>query len=150
MGKKKIVEKTKEELIKESETVQSALARKKGQRVKQKYESGRIYIKASYNNTFITVTDKQGNVLAWMSAGSLGFSGPKKSTPFAASKVAGAIAEKLHRSGPFNVDIFVRGIGGGRDSAVRSLAAKGFNILSIKDVTPIPHNGPRPPKVRRV
>jgi small subunit ribosomal protein S11 len=98
----------------------------------------------------ITVTDEKGNVLTWMSAGSLGFSGPKKSTPFAAAKVAEAIAQKLEKTGPLNVEILVRGVGGGRDSAVRTLAAKGFNILAIKDVTPIPHNGPRPPKVRRV
>ncbi|MCP6720344.1 MAG: 30S ribosomal protein S11 [Patescibacteria group bacterium] len=150
MGKKKITKKTREELIKESEAVESALTRKRGQTIKQKHENGRIYIRASYNNTFITVTDSKGNVVTWMTAGSLGFSGPKKSTPFAASKVAGAIMEKIQRSGPFNVDILVRGVGGGRDSAVRSLAAKGLNILSIKDVTPIPHNGPRRRKARRV
>jgi small subunit ribosomal protein S11 len=85
-----------------------------------------------------------------MSAGSLGFSGPKKATPFAASKVAEAIAEKVKRSGPMNVEIVLRGIGKGRDSAMRTLTAKGFNITGIRDMTPIPHNGPRPRKVRRV
>ncbi|MEK7192394.1 MAG: 30S ribosomal protein S11 [Patescibacteria group bacterium] len=118
--------------------------------VAKKFESGRVYVKASYNNTLITVTDDKGDILAWGSAGALGFSGPKKATPFAASKIVAALAEKLKKSGPVNVKVFVTGVGGGRDSSVRSLVNQGFNILSIKDVTPIPHNGPKPPKVRRV
>jgi small subunit ribosomal protein S11 len=150
MGKKKVIEKTKEEVLKESESVKGTLAKKKSGSPKGRYETGRIYIRASYNNTVITATDDKGNVLAWMSSGSLGFSGPKKSTPFAASKVAEAISEKLSRSGPSRVDIFVNGVGAGRDSALRSFVAKGFDITSIKDVTPIPHNGPRPKKARRV
>ncbi|OGG39602.1 30S ribosomal protein S11 [Candidatus Jorgensenbacteria bacterium GWA1_49_17] len=136
--------------MKESEAVESTLTEKKSAAPKGKYENGRVYVQASYNNTVITATDEKGNVIAWMSAGSLGFSGPKKSTPFAASKVAEAISEKLSRSGPFKIDVFVKGVGAGRDSALRSLAGKGLNILSIKDVTPIPHNGPRPKKARRV
>lgn len=150
MGKKKIAEKSKEELLKETESMETTLTRKTQQAVKHRVENGRIYISASYNNTLITVTDMKGNVITWMSAGSLGFSGPKKSTPFAASKVSDAIAEKIQKSGPANVEIYVRGLGSGRDSAIRALAAKGLNIVSIKDVTPIPHNGPRPAKVRRV
>lgn len=150
MGKKKVTAKSQEELIKESEQVEATAAGKAAQSVKRSVEKGRIYINATFNNTLITVTNDQGGVITWMSAGSLGFSGPKKATPFAASKVAEAIAEKVKKSGPVSVDIFVRGIGKGRDSAVRSLSAKGFNILSVKDVTPIPHNGPRPRKVRRV
>ncbi len=153
MGKKKIIKKSSAEIIKESEAIESTVAAKSsaaGTPAKQRFESGRIYVQASYNNTMITVTDSKGDVVTWMSAGSLGFSGPKKATPFAASKVAEAIAEKVKRTGPINVEIFVRGIGRGRDSAVRSLAARGFNILSVKDVTPVPHNGPRPRKVRRV
>ena len=150
MGKKKIVEKSKEELLKETESLESNIAKKTQQAIKQKFEYGRIYINATYNNTMITVTDDKGNVIAWMSAGSIGFSGPKKATPFAASKVAEAIVQKIQRSGPANVEIFVRGLGSGRDAAIRSLAAKGLNIISLKDITPIPHNGPRPPKERRV
>ncbi|MFH0712894.1 MAG: 30S ribosomal protein S11 [Candidatus Jorgensenbacteria bacterium] len=150
MGKKKVIEKTKEEVVKEPQASEGAVAEKKSVAPKGKYESGRIYIQASYNNTMITATDEKGNVIAWMSAGSLGFSGPKKSTPFAASKVAEAISEKLSRSGPFKIEVFVKGVGAGRDSALRSLAAKGLNILSIKDMTPIPHNGPRSKKARRV
>ena len=110
----------------------------------------RIYINASYNNTVITVANEGGDVLAWATAGSLGFAGPKKATPFASSKVVAAITEKLKNRVPNEIEIVVKGIGGGRDSAVRSLINQGFNIVSIKDVTPIPHNGPRPRKVRRV
>lgn len=116
----------------------------------KKVGEGRVYINASYNNTVVTVTDMQGNVLAWASAGSLGFSGPKKATPFASSKVIAAIAEKIQASGPQDISIIVKGIGSGRDSAIRSLINHGFNVTSIKDATPVPHNGPRQPKVRRV
>ncbi|OGY67902.1 MAG: 30S ribosomal protein S11 [Candidatus Harrisonbacteria bacterium RIFCSPLOWO2_02_FULL_45_10c] len=116
----------------------------------KRVDRGRVYIGASFNNTIITVTDEAGNALCWASAGGLGFSGPKKATPFAASKVVAAIAEKLKKTGLVNIDVFVTGVGSGRDSAIRSLANQGFTILSIRDVTPIPHNGPRPKKVRRV
>jgi len=123
-----------------------AVVKKTARRV----ENGRIYINASFNNTFVTVTDEKGNVIAWATAGGLGFAGPKKATPFAASKVVATIAEKISKTGPFNVEVYVSGAGSGRDSAVRSLAGFPFNILTIKDVTPIPHNGPKPPKTRRV
>lgn len=146
MGKKKVAEKS-ETVKEESATAKSASPKASA---KVKIDKGRIYIQASYNNTIITATDEKGNVLAWLSAGSMGFSGPKKSTPFAASKVAEALAEKLEKTGLKEVQIFVRGVGAGRDSSIRSFAAKGFIINSIKDVTPIPHNGPRPRKVRRV
>lgn len=148
MGKKKIIQKKEE--TKENAPQVGGQDSKVAVSTKNRIENGRVYIQASYNNTLITVTDDKGSVVTWLSAGSLGFSGPKKSTPFAASKVAEAIAEKVERSGLKNVEIYVRGVGGGRDSAIRTFANKGFNILSIKDVTPIPHNGPRPPKVRRV
>ncbi len=151
MGKKKVAQKTKEELIKENESMESTVAKQAGAAGgRLRTEQGRIYVQTTYNNTMITVTDMQGRVIAWMSAGSLGFSGPKKATPFAASKVAEAIAQKIEKTGPSTVEIYVRGVGSGRDSAVRSFAAKGLNIIAVRDVTPIPHNGPRPPKVRRV
>lgn len=150
MGKKKIATKSEETVLKEGVSTETALARQKVQKVKQRVETGRVYIKVSYNNIAITATDIKGNVLAWVTAGSLGFSGPKKATAFAASKVAEAVAEKLQRSGPSSVEVYIKGIGGGRDSALKALANRGFDILSIKDMTPIPHNGPRPPKARRV
>jgi small subunit ribosomal protein S11 len=116
----------------------------------RRIEKGRVYVKASYNNTVVTVTDEQGAVIAWATAGSTGFSGPKKATPFAASKIIGVVAEKMKNAGMSSIDVFVRGIGSGRDSAIRSLINHGFNVSSIKDVTGVPHNGPRPVKVRRV
>lgn len=151
MGKKKVAQKTQEETIKDAESVEATAVAKGGKQVaKYRCEKGNVYIQATYNNTIITVTDEKGNVVSWMSAGSLGFSGPKKATPFAAAKVAEAVVEKTQKSGPFEVKVFVKGVGSGRDSAVRTLAAKGLNVISIKDMTPIPHNGPKPKKVRRV
>ncbi len=116
----------------------------------KKVLSGKVYINASYNNTIVSVTDEKGNIIAWATAGSLGFSGPKKATPFAASKIMSVIIEKLKASGTADLNVIVKGVGSGRDSAVRSLLNQGFNINSIKDVTPVPHNGPRPAKTRRV
>ena len=151
MGKKKITTQSSEDALKDKAGVESAAARAStGAKKSKKVSEGRVYINASYNNTVITITDNTGNVLAWASAGSLGFSGPKKATPFASSKVIAALAEKIKATGPDTVSIIVKGVGSGRDSAIRSLINQGFNILSIKDATPIPHNGPRPAKVRRV
>jgi small subunit ribosomal protein S11 len=151
MGKKKIAQQTSEELLKEKAQVDSAVTRSGDpQKKSKKIERGRVYINASYNNTLVTMTDTRGNVLAWASAGSLGFSGPKKATPFASSKIVAAIAEKVKNTGLSTLEVIVKGVGSGRDSAIRSLINHGFEIASLKDVTPIPHNGPRPPKVRRV
>jgi len=152
MGKKKIIQKTEEEILKEKDKIETVMAKAASRQgaTTRRIELGRLFISASYNNTLLTATDKTGNVIAWASAGSLGFSGPKKATPFAASKIAAAISEKLKKIGVSNLEVVVKGVGAGRDSAIRSLANQGFNILSIRDATPIPHNGPRPPKVRRV
>ncbi len=155
MGKKKIiqVEKTAQQSIKENEAVENAVVKAGGEGASsrsKKIGRGRVYIKATYNNTIVTITDDKGNVMAWASAGALGFSGPKKATPFAASKIIATLTEKLKKSGLTDVSVLISGVGGGRDSAVRSLINQGFNVLSITDMTPIPHNGPRPPKIRRV
>ena len=151
MGKKKVIQKTEEEILKEGETLEKTISKAAAKpSALKKTESGRVYINASYNNTLITAADKKGDVIAWVSAGSLGFSGPKKATPFAASKAVAALAEKMKKNGINEIEIVVKGVGTGRDSAIRSLANQGFNIISIKDETPIPHNGPRPKKVRRV
>jgi small subunit ribosomal protein S11 len=150
MGKKRIIEKSEEELIKEREKVEAGVKKEfKASQTPQRRE-GRIYISSSYNNTTITLTDAKGNVLTWASAGSIGFKGTKKATPFAASKVAEAIALAANKLKMKKFSVFVKGIGGGRDSAMRSLAARGLEIISVKDCTPIPHNGCRPPKARRV
>lgn len=152
MGQKKVIEKTKEEVLKEEEKLESAAKKssEKGKASSKKIDTGAVYINITYNNIILTATDKIGNVIAWATSGSLGFSGPKKATPFAASKIVAAISEKLKKIGFSNIEIIIKGVGSSRDSAIKSLANQGFNILSIKDVTPIPHNGPRPPKVRRV
>ncbi len=112
--------------------------------------TGRAYIQATFNNTIVSLTDQNGDVLGWGSAGKAGFKGPKKSTPYAAGIVVKAVAEAVKPYGLKEVSVFVKGIGGGRESAIRGLNANGIQVLSIKDVTPIPHNGCRPPKRRRV
>lgn len=150
MGKKKVAQTTTEGALAEQERVTAAFDKSTSQKKSKRIERGRMYINASYNNTVVTITDLAGNVVAWATSGSLGFSGPKKATPFASSKIIAAIAEKVKSSGPSIVDVIVKGVGGGRDSAVRSLINHGFEIQSLRDVTPIPHNGPRPRKVRRV
>ena len=111
---------------------------------------GQAHISASYNNTIVSLSDQNGNVLAWSSAGLMGFKGPKKSTPYAAETIVRDAVTKAKNYGLQEVDVFVKGVGSGRDNAVRSLNASGLNIISIKDVTPIPHNGCRPKKPRRV
>ena len=150
MGKKKAATETKEEMLKSTDKVAEASAKVASSAAIKNVASGRIYIKATYNNTLISITDDTGNLLCWASSGGLGFAGPKKATPFAASKVVAALAEKLKKSNITNFAVYVNGIGGGRDSALRSFANQGFTLTSITDVTPIPHNGPRKPKTRRV
>lgn len=149
MGKKRIIAKTKEELFEERERVE-AKVKKEIKKTSQKIKEGNIYISSSYNNTIITLTDFNGNVLHWTSAGSIGFKGTKKATPFAASKVAEAMSAAIKKIGIEKIVIFVKGVGSGRESAIRSLAARGLDVISITDVTPVPHNGCRPHKVRRV
>ena len=111
---------------------------------------GIAHVLATFNNTLVTITDRTGNVIVWSSCGSSGFSGSKKSTPFAAQVTAEAAAKKAVEHGMKTVEVFVKGPGSGRESAIRALQAAGLSISAIKDVTPIPHNGCRPPKRRRV
>lgn len=111
---------------------------------------GCAYVQATFNNTMITVTDLNGNVLAWASAGQCGFKGPKKATPYAATVVIKTLADRLQPYGVKDLNVFVKGVGSGRDSAIRSLNANGFSVLDIKDVTPLPHNGCRAPRARRI
>jgi small subunit ribosomal protein S11 len=150
MGKKRIIQKSEKELIQETEKVESRVKKEPTIERAAGTREGRVYISSSYNNTIITLADKEGNVLTWKSAGSIGFKGTKKATPFAASKVAEAMVQTARKLGIEKVDVLVKGVGSGRESAIRSLAARGLEIGSIKDVTPIPHNGCRPPKARRV
>lgn len=130
-------------------TVKVTTKAKKAKAIRQ-VSQGCAFIQATYNNTIVTVTDVNGNTLAWSSAGACGFRGPKKATPYAASMIIKAIADKVKETGLREVAVFVTGVGSGRDSAVRALNANGFTITGIKDLTPLPHNGCRPRKARRV
>lgn len=128
----------------------AAAAPRRARRAKRTVPEGIAHVRATFNNTIVTITDQQGLVVAWSSAGSVGFKGSRKGTPFAAQMAAEACARKAADLGMRSVVVHVKGPGGGRESAVRALQAAGLNVLSIKDVTPIPHNGCRPPKRRRV
>lgn len=151
MGKKHIIKTDQEEAIKEQEKVTAKVS--KDTPIKSsiaKTREGKIYVTSSYNNTMLTLTNPRGQVLAWKTAGSVGFKGTKKSTSFASSKVAEALANVCKKIGIEKIEVLVKGVGAGRESAVRTLVTQGLNIVSIKDITPMPHNGCRPKKTRRV
>ena len=128
----------------------NASKKSKVRRVKKNVEHGQAHIQASFNNTIVTLTDAEGNALSWASAGGLGFRGSKKSTPYAAQMASETATKAALIHGLKTVDVFVKGPGSGRESAIRALAANGLQVTSISDVTPVPHNGCRPPKRRRV
>jgi small subunit ribosomal protein S11 len=142
MGKKRIIKKSGGE----GEGASKAASRA----TKKKIEHGLLYVKSTYNNTTLTLTDAQGNVLLWSSSGSMGYKGAKKGTPFAAGKVGDVLSEKAQGMGLKEVDVIIRGVGAGRESAMRAFTAKGIGITSIRDTTPVPFNGPKPRKPRRV
>lgn len=119
-------------------------------RAKKNIEKGQAHISSSFNNTMVSLTDMQGNLISWASAGGLGFRGSRKSTPFAAQEAAETASKKAMEHGLKTVEVYVKGPGSGREAAIRALQASGLEVTSIKDVTPIPHNGCRPPKRRRV
>lgn len=123
---------------------------KKRTKARQKIREGKVFIQSTYNNTIVTVTDMSGNVVAWSSAGRAGFAGTRKATPFAAQRVIAHVLEQLEPTGMTEVRIYVKGIGSAREAAVRSLSTAGLSITAIRDITPIPHNGVRPKKRRRV
>lgn len=125
-------------------------SRTKKKKIKKNISSGVVHIQSTFNNTIVTITDATGNVVSWSSSGVQGFKGSRKSTPFAAQLAAEDAAKKAQEHGMKTVEVYVKGPGAGRESALRSLQSSGFNVVMIKDVTPIPHNGCRPPKRRRV
>ena len=133
------------------------MAQQKGKKVvirrrreRKNIENGAVHIQSTFNNTIVTITDLQGNALSWASAGGLGFRGSRKSTPYAAQMAAETATKAAQIHGLKSVDVFVKGPGSGREAAIRALAACGLTVTSIRDVTPVPHNGCRPPKRRRV
>jgi len=144
MGKKRVIKKTGGE-------VDSGLkSRSLSRAPKKKIDSGILNIQATYNNTKVMLSDKKGGSVMWSSSGSLGFKGAKKGTPFAAAKVGELIGDKANIIGVKEVDVIIRGVGAGRESALRAFAGKGIEVSRIVDDTPVPHNGPRPPKSRRI
>ena len=148
MSKEKITkDNVKEQKVEEVKKKKKFKIKKKEKRV---VLNGKAYVNATFNNTIISITDNDGNVLSWSSAGSKGFKGSRKSTPYAAQIAADDAAIKAAEYGLKNIDVEVKGPGSGRETALRALQARGFKILSIKDTTPMPHNGTRPPKKRRV
>jgi small subunit ribosomal protein S11 len=123
---------------------------KKKRKIRLGGDTGRAYVQATFNNTIVSFTDTSGNVIAWASAGSNGFKGSRKSTPYAATVSTGEAAEVAKQAGMKHVEVFVRGVGSGRDAAVRAIQAAGLSITSLRDMTPVPHNGVRAKKPRRV
>ncbi|MGM0628992.1 MAG: 30S ribosomal protein S11 [Patescibacteria group bacterium] len=142
MGKKRIVKKSGDE----GEGKKSSGKK----RIKKRLDTGILYVHSTYNNTKVAFADPKGNIVTWSSTGSLGFKGAKKGTPFAAAKVGELIGEQVYEMGARDVKVTVKGVGAGRESSIRGFMSKGISITDIEDVTPMPHNGPRPPKPRRV
>ncbi len=143
MGKKRIVKKG-------EEAGDAAAAPKQATSAKKRFEFANLYVQSTYNNTKVVLTDPKGNTLAWSSSGSLGFKGAKKGTPFAAAKVGELLGTKAQTIGVKEVAVVVNGVGSGRESAIRGFISKSIGISSIKDMTPVPFNGPKPKKPRRV
>ena len=146
---KKNVKTEKKEVIQKSEQKKISSFKKK-KKVKKNISSGIAYVYSTFNNTIVSIADENGNVISWSSAGAKGFKGSRKSTPYAAQIAADAAASKALEYGMKTLSVEVKGPGSGRETALRALQARGFKILSIKDTTPMPHNGTRPPKKRRV
>jgi len=141
MGKKRIIKKGDDASGKGGSSSRSS---------KRKLDSGILFVEATFNNTKVSLGDTSGNIVTWSSSGSLGFAGAKKGTPFAAAKVGELIGERANTMGVKEVSVVVSGVGAGRESSIRAFSTKGIQISGIRDNTPVPHNGPRPPKARRI
>jgi len=124
--------------------------KKKSKKIKRQILKGRSVVKCTYNNTIVSIADLNGNILAWASSGLMGFKGAKKATPYAATQVVASVSEKVRKYGLKDLEVHVKGVGSGREASIRALSNNGFNLISIKDETPIPHNGCRPKKPRRI
>jgi small subunit ribosomal protein S11 len=135
---------------KKTEEISEAELKRKKKKNKKQISKGQAHIKCTYNNTMVMISDMTGAMLGWSSSGLLGFKGAKKATPYAATQVVQDVTEKVKKYGVHELEVFVRGVGSGRESSIRTLANRGFELVAIKDVTPIPHNGCRPKKPRRV
>ncbi len=147
MGKRAVI-KT-EETDKEKDVIVPSVAATPSVSSKKRFDSGILCVESTYNNTKLVLTDPKGNTLAWSTSGAIGFKGAKKGTPFAAAKIGEKLAEKASVFGIKEVKVVVKGVGSGRESAIRGFISKGINITTIQDMTPVPHNGPKPPRPRR-
>ena len=147
---KKVDKKDKKIDTKETNVIKKDISFKKKKKIKKNITSGIAYVYSTFNNTIISIADESGNVVSWSSAGSKGFKGSRKSTPYAAQIAADSAGEKAYDLGLRTLSVQVKGPGSGRETALRALQSRGFKIISIKDTTPMPHNGARPPKKRRV
>jgi small subunit ribosomal protein S11 len=147
----KTIEAESAELVEAKEEVTADTeAPKKRKKLKRQVTKGRVTIQCTYNNTIISIADMTGGVLGWSSSGHMGFKGAKKSTPYAATQVVADVTEKVKKYGVSELEVFVKGVGSGREASIRSLANNGFTIVGIKDTTPVPHNGCRPRRPRRI
>jgi small subunit ribosomal protein S11 len=151
MGKKKVIkiEDTDTTVAPTEEATTESAPAVKSSSSKKRFESGVLYVESTYNNTKLVLTDPKGNTLAWSTSGALGFKGAKKGTPFAAAKIGEKLAENAATFGIKEIKVIVKGVGSGRESAIRGFISKGINLITISDMTPVPHNGPKPPKPRR-
>lgn len=143
-------EKVEEKKADENSESSEVVKKKKSKKIKKQVLKGKANIKCTYNNTIISISDMNGGILGWASSGLMGFKGAKKATPYAATQVVGNLAEKVSKYGVHELEVYVKGVGSGREASIRALANKGFELVLIKDLTPIPHNGCRPKKPRRV
>ena len=144
------VEKDKKPAVLDVKEKKETADKKKIKKIKRQIIRGRATVKCSYNNTMVSIADSNGGVLGWATSGLMGFKGAKKATPYAATQVVESVTEKVRKYGIKELEVYVRGVGSGREASVRALANKGFELVLIKDITPIPHNGCRPKKPRRV
>ncbi len=149
LEEKKIEAVTETEVKTAPETADDA-AKKRIKKAKRQVQKGQAHVQCTYNNTIVTISDLNGGVLGWSSSGHLGFKGAKKSTPYAATQVVTELAEKVKKYGVQELEVYVKGVGSGREASIRALANNGFNLISIKDITPMPHNGCRPRRPRRI
>lgn len=150
MAEEEVVKTEAVETTPTTEAPEETGAKKRVKKSKRTVEKGRANIQCTYNNTIVTIADMNGGVLAWSSSGHLGFKGAKKSTPYAATQIIAELSEKVKKFGVQELEVYVKGVGSGREACIRGLANNGFNLVSIKDITPIPHNGCRPRRPRRM
>lgn len=139
-----------EEVAADKQAMETSAEAKKKKKLRRQISKGQAHVQCTYNNTMVTISDLNGAILGWSSSGLLGFKGAKKATPYAATQVVGDVSEKVKKYGIQELEVFVKGVGSGREASIRALANRGYELNSIKDLTPIPHNGCRPRKPRRV